>query len=297
VAHPAPVTIIINPISGAAGKNRGHARAQIARAAVDEARVDARIVVTEAAGHANALAREAAASGARAVIAWGGDGTINEVASALARGPVPLGIVPAGSGNGLARDLRIDARPARAIAAALTAEPHPIDVGQIEERLFVNMAGAGVDAHIARRFNRADNTRRGFLGYVRVTMDVLRRYVPAVYRITCGGSTFETRALLVTVANSSQFGNGARIAPAARLDDGLLDLVVVGDRSAFNTLCQMPRLFTGRAERIPGCRFERIREATIEADQPMTFHVDGEPCQGGTRLRARVHPRALLVLA
>ena len=297
MAQAAPVVIIINPISGAARKNRGHARAQVAHAVVGDARVEARIVVTEAAGHASALARDAAASGARAVIAWGGDGTINEVGSVLAFGPVPLGIVPAGSGNGLARDLGIDRRPARAIAAALKASPRTIDIGEIENRLFVNMTGAGIDAHIARRFNAPENMRRGFLGYARITFDLLRSYVPATYRITTGESRIEVRAVLVTIANSSQFGNGARIAPAARLDDGLLDLVVVGDRSAFSTLSQMPRLFTGRAERIPGCRFERVTDVTIETDQPMTFHVDGEPCEGGTRLHARVHPAALKVLA
>src|SRR2546422_167202 len=101
------VTIIINPIAGASGKNRGRARAEIAKAVITQARVDADVVVTDGPGHARALAREASASGVRAVIAWGGDGTINEVASALAFGTVPLGIVPAGSGNGLARDLSI----------------------------------------------------------------------------------------------------------------------------------------------------------------------------------------------
>src|SRR5262249_51413664 len=141
------------------------------------------------------------------------------------------------------------------------------------------------------------NPRRGFLGYVRITLGVLRSYVPALYRIATPEAVIEIRALLVTLANSSQFGNGARIAPGARLDDGLLDLVVVDERSPFRALCQAPRLFTGGAERIPGCRMQRVGEVTIEADQPMTFHVDGEPCQGGTRLHARVHPGALRVLA
>jgi diacylglycerol kinase (ATP) len=296
-AHHAPVTIIINPIAGASGKNRGRARAAIARDVVAREDPNASIVVTEGPGHARAIAAEAAAAGAHAVIAWGGDGTINEVASALAFGRVPLGIVPAGSGNGLARDLRIDTRPARAIAAALRAAPRKIDVGEIQGRLFVSVAGAGVDAHVAARFNAPDNRRRGFLGYVQITLRVLRSYVPAQYRIVTPESTIEVRALLVTLANSSQFGNGARIAPGARLDDGLLDLVVVDERSTFKALCHMPRLFTGGVERLPGCRIERTSEVTIEADRPMTFHVDGEPFEGGRELRARVHPGALLVLA
>ena len=255
------------------------------------------VFVTERSGHARELAGDAVARGVDAIIAWGGDGTINEVASVLAFGPVPLGIVPAGSGNGLARDLGIDRRPDRAIAAALGANPRPIDVGEIEGRRFVSIAGVGIDAHIASRFNAPDNPRRGLRGYLRVTLRVLGSYVPGRFRITADGATTEVRALLVTLANSSQFGNGARIAPGARLDDGLLDLVVVEERSAFKTLYQIPRLFTGGVERIPGCRIQRVSDVTIETDEPMTFHVDGEPVEGGTRVHARVHPGALQVLA
>jgi diacylglycerol kinase family enzyme len=103
--------------------------------------------------------------------------------------------------------------------------------------------------------------------------------------------------MLVTFANSSQFGNGARIAPGAKLDDGLLDLVVLSERSLLSALMHMPRLFTGAGERIPGCRISRVTEATVESDQPLLFHLDGELCQGGTRVQARVHPGALKILA
>jgi YegS/Rv2252/BmrU family lipid kinase len=254
-------------------------------------------VVTERAGHAHDLARAAAARGVRAVLAWGGDGTINEVASALAFSDVPLGIVPSGSGNGLARELRIDPRPERAIAAALGANPRPIDVGDIEGRLFVNIGGIGADAQVASRFNAPDNRRRGFLGYVNITVRVLVTYVPAQYRITTADGTIEVRALLVTFANSSQFGNGARIAPGARLDDGLLDLVVVDERSTLKAFLHMPRLFMGAGERIPGCRISRVSEAAVESDRPVLFHIDGELCHGGTRVQVRVHPGALKVLA
>jgi len=290
-------TIIINPISGVTRGSAATARADLARRVAASVGADADVAVTEGPGHARDLARAAAARGTDAVLAWGGDGTMNEVASALAFGGVPLGIVPSGSGNGLARELRIDPRPERAIAAALRATPRPIDVGEIEGRLFVNAAGAGVDAHIASRFNAPDNRRRGFLGYVNVTVRVLVTYVPARYRITSADGTIEVCALLVTLANSSQFGNGARIAPGARLDDGLLDLVVVDERSTLKAFWHMPRLFTGAGERIPGCRIQQVREVTIESDQPLIFHVEGEVCVGAKRLHARVHPRALKVLA
>lgn len=289
------IAIIINPISGGARQGAAQARAQLARGTLDRLRTPADISVTEAPGHARALAEAAVRRGVRLVIAWGGDGTINEVASALAFTDVSLGIVPAGSGNGLARELGVARRPAQAIASALAATPRAIDLGEVEGRLFVNIAGIGVDAHVASRFNVPANRRRGFLGYVGMTLEALASFVPATYRIEAGDCRVNARAVLVTIANSAQFGNGARIAPGALVDDGLLDLVVVEERSRFRTLCQVPRLFTGGVARIPGCTIQRIRDVTIETDQPMAFHVDGEPVEGGTTLRARVHPGGLRV--
>jgi diacylglycerol kinase (ATP) len=285
--------IIINPISGGVRADVARARARLARTAVDARGEPMEVFVTDAVGHARELAAEAVKQGARLVMAWGGDGTINEVASALAFSDVALGIIPAGSGNGLARELGVDPRPGVAIANALAAETRLIDVGEIEGRLFVNIAGIGVDAFVASRFSLA--RRRGFLGYVGLTASALVTYVPADYRITAGGRRVDARAILVTIANSAQFGNGARIAPGARVDDGLLDLVVLEERWRLATLSQLPRLFNGTVDRMRGCTIQRIREVTVEADQPMTFHVDGEPVVGGTRLRALVHPGALRV--
>ncbi|MBI3491354.1 MAG: diacylglycerol kinase family lipid kinase [Acidobacteria bacterium] len=290
-----PVAIIINPISGAARPDVARARAQLALSVVDTHGDPAEVFVTERPGHARELAKAAAARGVRLVIAWGGDGTINEVASALAFDETPLAIVPAGSGNGLARELGVNMRPERAIGEALRAEPQPLDVGEIDGRLFVNIAGIGLDAYVASRFNAPGNPRRGLLGYAALTARALLRYEAARYRITISGGLIEVRAVLVTIANSAQFGNGARIAPGARVDDGQLDLVVVEERSRLATLSQLPRLFNGTAARIPGCTIRRIQTATIEADQPMTFHVDGEPVSSGSRLRVRVHPGALRV--
>jgi diacylglycerol kinase (ATP) len=287
------VAIIINPISGGARSGVARARAQTALAVVDAHGEPAQVFVTEGVGHARELAKAAVTMGARLVLAWGGDGTINEVASALAFDEVPLGIIPAGSGNGLARELGVHQRPERAIADALAAEPRAMDIGEIDGRLFANIAGIGLDAHVASRFSVT--RRRGFLGYAGITARALATYVPARYRITSGDMHIEVRAVLVTLANSAQFGNGARIAPGARVDDGWLDLVVLEERSRVATLRQLPRLFNGTVERMRGCTIRKIREVTIEADQPMAFHVDGEAVAGGTTLRARIHPGALLV--
>lgn len=287
------VAIIINPISGGAGRDAARARAQLALAVVEQHGDPAEVFVTERVGHARVLAKAAIGRGARLVMAWGGDGTINEVASALAFDEVPLGIIPAGSGNGLARELGVASRPERAIADALAAEPRPMDLGEIDGRLFANIAGVGFDAHVASRFAVAG--RRGFIGYAGITARALTSYVPSTYRITSDGESVEARAVLVTIANSPQFGNGALIAPGAQVDDGVLDLVVMEERSRLATVCQVPRLFNGTVRRIGGCTIRQIRRVTIEADHPMTFHVDGEPVTGGSRLVVRVHPAALRI--
>jgi YegS/Rv2252/BmrU family lipid kinase len=253
------------------------------------------VFITERRGHARELALAAMGRGVRLVMAWGGDGTINEVASTLAFGEVPLGIVPAGSGNGLATELGISRKPEQAIAAALQSESRLIDVGELDGHLFVNIAGVGIDAHVANAFDAAENVRRGLAGYARLGARALTTYLPRAYRITTPRGRVDARALLVTVANAPQWGNGAQIAPGALVDDGLVDLVVLEERSRFRTLCQLPRLFNGTVAKIQGCSISRVSEATIECDEPMTFHVDGEPHQGGRSLRARVHPQALRV--
>ena len=289
----ASIAIIVNPVSGGVGPDEARARAELASAIVDRHGDPAEVFVTERAGHARQIARAAAARGARLILAWGGDGTINEVASALAFGEVPIGIVPAGSGNGLARQLGVDTQAAQAIRRAIAAEPRRIDVGELGDRLFVNAAGVGFDAHVARRFNEQGGGRRGLMTYVAISARAMRTYVSREYVVTTSGERRQVRAIIVTAANSAEFGNGARIAPGARVDDGLLDLVVIEERSRLRTILSLPRLFNGTVRRVPGCSIQQVTHATIESDQPMVFHVDGEPVQGGTSLRLRIHPGAL----
>jgi diacylglycerol kinase family enzyme len=226
-------------------------------------------------------------------MAWGGDGTVNEVASALVGGETALGIIPAGSGNGLGRHLGVARQPEKAISRALAAVPSKIDVGELSGRIFVSVAGIGFDAHVAGCFDRDVSGRRGLSTYARITVRELWGYQPVVYRINEGPR--DRRALLITFANSAQFGNGARIAPAARIDDGLLDMVVFEEASRLATVCGLPRLFNGTVGRLRGVSTEQITDAIVEAAQPIAFHVDGEPVQGGTSLRAQVRAGALRV--
>lgn len=287
------ISLIINPVSGGIAPAVAAARADFAATRLTARGEAGEVHLSTRRGHAHDLASAAVRRGDRLVVAWGGDGTVNEVASAVVGSGTALGIIPGGSGNGLARDLGLPPSAEAALHAALDAPSRTIDAGQLDGRWFFSLAGIGFDAHVAAAFDRHEGTR-GFANYIRITARELRRYGCATYRLN-GGEAM--RALLVTFANSGQFGNGARIAPGARVDDGELDLVVVQERSRLSTILALPRLFTGGAASVRGVTIERITSAVVESDEPMAFHVDGEPRVGGTRLEAKVVPGALLVAA
>jgi diacylglycerol kinase family enzyme len=141
-------------------------------------------------------------------------------------------------------------------------------------------------------FDRDTSGRRGIRTYARLTAREMFRYPAASY---CIDGVKIDRALLVTIANSGQFGNGARVAPAARVDDGRLDLVVFQESTRLGAIATIPRFFTGSFDRAKGVTVRPIEHVTISADRPITFHVDGEPVEGGTVLEGRVHPSALSV--
>ena len=253
------------------------------------------VAFTERPGHAGELAADFHHRGFSPIIAWGGDGTVNEVASALAFRDGVMAIVPTGSGNGLSRELGISLDPPRALETAVRGLERVIDLGELGGRLFVNLAGIGLDAAVASAFSQLPG--RGLRRYVHATLSTVFRYTSDIYRIGTDAQTdlFEGRALIVELANGTQFGNNAMIAPHARLDDGLLDLVIVAPRGALRALWGVRRLFDGTIDHDPGVQTTTVSRVTIEAQRPMRFHVDGEVVQGGTSLEARTHPAALRV--
>jgi YegS/Rv2252/BmrU family lipid kinase len=290
------VAVIINPVSGARGRREAaRQRRELAHAALAEAGTPGEVFLTTAAQHARALAREAVDRGATLVVAWGGDGTVNEVASVLAFGPAALGVVPAGSGNGLARTLGVPWAPAEALRVALGGADRRIDVGELGGRLFVNVAGVGLDAEVALRFNTHARDRRGFLPYLALGLQAVLRDGGRDYTMRLDGESVRQRALLVFCANGEQYGSGARMIPGARLDDGVLDLMVVGDRSRLARLWLARRVFTGSLPAAPDVLVRPVRSFEIAADGPLRFHVDGEPVQGDGTLAGRVHPGGLRV--
>jgi YegS/Rv2252/BmrU family lipid kinase len=253
------------------------------------------VTLTESPGHAFVLAQAAVAARATLVCAWGGDGTVNEVARALAGTGTALGVVPAGSGNGLARELGLPWNPVQALGVALGRRERVIDVGDVEGRLFVNVAGIGLDAEVAARFNARRGGRRGLGPYVWMGARELLRYRARQYTIRAGGETWRQEAIAVVCANGRQYGGGAVVAPTARPDDAQLDLVVVGPRPPLEALRDALHLFRGTLDRAPGVRTARAQEIEISATAPILFHVDGEAVEGGPVVTVRVRPAVLRV--
>ena len=289
------VAVIINPVSGTrGGPDAARSRAELGSAFVAGRGFDVDVHVTERAGQARELASAALGRGASIVIAWGGDGTVNEVGSSVAFRDATLGVVPSGSGNGLARELDLPFDPSRALEIALSGRERRIDAGEIDGRLFFNVAGIGLDARVAHRFAVADR-RRGLMRYAAVTIQELFTYTPDHHTVTTDGLTVHTRALLIAIANARQYGNGAIIAPEARVDDGRLNVVVIAARSAVTSLLQLPRLFPGGVARRPGVTSCSALDSTVTCERPMRSHVDGEPFTGGSSIAARARPRALRV--
>lgn len=264
------------------------------------------VVRTTHPGHARELAQAAVDDGRDVVFVVGGDGTANEAAQALMNTPVALGLLPYGSGNGLARALRVPVRSVRrAVSALRDAEVKAMDVGlvsadDLEQPLpFLNVAGAGLDAAIGAAFQShgADGGRRGIWSYFERGFPVAWHYRSASYEISSSATLFEGRALFVTCANGPQFGAEAYIAPGALLDDGLLDVVVLEALSALEVTRNAHRLFTRSLERSPRYHRYRVPSVVVRADtDTVAFHRDGEPSRGLGPLRITLAPRALRIL-
>jgi diacylglycerol kinase (ATP) len=292
----AHVVAIVNPLSGAgASPDVARSRVALLERRFADAKVAGRVYLTERGGHARELAAAALAEDASLVIAWGGDGTINEVASTLARSKTPLGIIPAGSGNGFANELGLESDPERALARALGGRDRTIDGGEFDGRLFFNIAGTGIDAVVAEQFNTRALGRRGLAPYVRLGLREAFRYQGRRCRVVLDGEEIVTTALLVAFANGREYGNHIRIAPGARLDDGKLEAIVIEDRSPLARLWSCRHLALGHIERAPGVIIRGVETATVEAEGDIVYHLDGEIGHARDRVDVRVLPAALTV--
>ncbi len=249
-------------------------------------------VETDYAGHACELAAQAVKENYDVVVAVGGDGTVNEIGRTLLHSDTALGVVPAGSGNGLARSLGIPTSVHSAIDVVLQANIRKIDAGKLCDRCFFSMAGVGFDAVVGKIFNDL-KVIRGPVPYVFIGLFEFLFYRPEKFTIYFDNSRIDVKALMVTVANAKGWGAGVVLSPFAEPDDGFFDLCIIHPIKFWRALLYTHRILVGKLHTIR--QFERYKVKTfrIVRKKPGPFHVDGETFSGGKILDFKLEHRAL----
>jgi len=285
---------ILNPASGKASA-RARRRERVEHF-IAHHRLDATLGLTTHRTHATELARAAVAAGVDLVVSVGGDGTMNEVASGVVGSSALYGMIPTGSGNGLARDLGLPMDFGRALDLLLGGTVRTIDTGDAAGHPFFNVMGLGFDAEIGRRFNECKG--RGFFNYIQIGLRAFFAYRKE--RVTVepeGGAPFRVDAFLASVANSTQYGNNARIAPRAQLDDGRLDFVALTTGNLFLALPLVVRLFTRSMDRSRYARGAVAPRFRIRRAAPGPIHTDGEIHDCPAEFDVVVRPQSLRIVA
>jgi YegS/Rv2252/BmrU family lipid kinase len=236
-------------------------------------RLPHRVVQTKDIEHASDVAREAAAAG-EIVVAMGGDGLVGTLAGAIGRDGT-LGIIPAGRGNDFARELSIpkDARAACGVLAIGTVRE--LDLGEANGKPFAGIASVGFDSEANRLANEA-RLITGNLVYLYAALRALAAWRPVRFSVTLDGSEREFDGYTVVAANSRFYGGGMRVAPDAKLTDGLLEVIFVGDTSKFRFLANLPKVFSGKHVDLDGIETHRAREVEIRASRPFDVYADGD---------------------
>lgn len=256
-------------------------------------RVACTIEFTRARGHAIELTKSFLNKGFQQVVAVGGDGTMNEVAQGLIHTGIPMGIIPRGSGNGLARHLGISLNISSALQQLFESNVFPIDTFTVNGRLSLNVSGIGFDGHVTNLFG-VESTR-GLIGYITLTIKEFLRFQEFGTLITMNGKTINRNAFILAIANSSQYGNNARIAPTASICDGLLHINIVKKVPLYR-LDFLYAFFLGGIERSAFCEIIETHLVEFKTKRPIAYHVDGEPCGLEDSFRIELHSDSLHVL-
>jgi YegS/Rv2252/BmrU family lipid kinase len=255
---------------------------------------DHRIVSCERKEDVDAIVDEAERDGIDVVYAVGGDGTVHETAKRLVGRKPALGILPIGSGNGFARHIGLPTDPAASLAASRGGRIETIDTAIVNDHTFLGVMGIGFDAMVAERF--ASSAVRGLETYVREGLRAFAAFKADPYEISANGETMRRTAFVIAVANSGQYGNNARIAPLASLQDGLLDVVVIDDTDLIDAAFLLARLFNGTLHRSNRVTMLQTSEVTIRRSSAGPAHLDGEPVTLGAELHVRVNASSLRLL-
>ncbi|WP_316802239.1 diacylglycerol/lipid kinase family protein [Pedobacter nototheniae] len=285
------ILFIINPISGGKGKLRIPA---LIDRYLDKEKFSPNFSFTEYVGHAAEIAEEAASKNFDIIVAAGGDGTINEVATKVMLHQKILGVLPLGSGNGLARFLKIPTDLKEAILLLNAQKVDKIDSAVFNDRPFFNLAGMGFDAHLSSVFS--NDKKRGLSGYLKLGLQEVFNYKPQEYLINIDGVEYKRKAFAVSIANSSQYGNDVFIAPNASVKDGLLDVCIIRPFSLLKLPVLSYVMLRGTAETSDMIEIIKGKNIKIIRQKESAVHVDGEPLYMGKDLEISVNPLSLQVI-
>lgn len=285
------IVFVVNPISGTQGKK---AILKWIDERIDRALFDYSIVKTQYAGHAVEIAAAAAKDNVDIVVAIGGDGTINEIGRSLVHTNTALGIIPCGSGNGLARHLHIPMDAKAAIDLLNTGECTCVDYGKINGMPFFCTCGVGFDAFVSLKF--ADSGKRGLLTYLENTLHESLTYEPETYEIENEEGTIKYKAFLIACANASQYGNNAYIAPQASLTDGLMDVTILEPFTVLDVPSLSFQLFNKTIDQNSRIKTMRAKKIKIHRTKEGVMHYDGDPVMGGKDIEVELIPHGLNVI-
>ncbi len=284
------ILFIINPISGASRKANLE---QFISLHIDKEKFYPEFVYTQYAKHAKEISKQASTE-KDIVVAIGGDGTVNEVAEGLANTKCSLAIIPTGSGNGLARFLKIPLDLKGAVETINNDNSLLIDTGSVNGERFVNVAGVGFDAYVSHKF--AHFGKRGFLSYLKIIAKEFLSYKSLPYRIIIDKKEYRTTAFSVSFANSSQFGNNAHIAPYAKIDDGVLEVCILSEYPKIISPILGARLFLKNIHHSDYMRIIRGKQISLIRKGKIYAHLDGEAFIFENELKIKLLPKNLRVI-
>ena len=285
------ILAIINPVSGTSNKDK---IPRLIDTVVDHDQNDVSIIATEYAGHAREIATDAVKDGFDVVVAIGGDGTVNEVGSSLCGTPTAMAIVPCGSGNGLARHLRISMNASRALQVLNNGVVGEFDFCTVNDKPFFCTCGMGFDAKVSDKF--ANEGTRGFITYIKTTLAEYIKYKPQRYIIDIDGERLEEKAFVIACCNAAQYGNNAYIAPRASMQDGLIDVTVMQPFNIVQSPLIGARLFLRQLGHDHHVSIYRGKHVVIERDHDDVMHIDGDPMMMPARLEIKNRQRGIRIL-
>lgn len=282
------ITFIVNPISGTKSKD---ALPLLVKQLIDDSLYECEIIKTEYAGHAAELASQCVNDQIDICVAVGGDGTVNEVARSLAHSETALGIIPCGSGNGLARHLCLPMDMKQALQVINAGKTDYFDYGVINDQPFFCTCGMGFDAYVSLKF--AESGKRGLATYVENVLKEGLTYKPDTYIITDESGNHQYNAFLVACANASQYGNNAYIAPEASMQDGLLDVIIMEPFNIIEAAKVGFDLFAKTLKSNKHIKTFQARSIHIHRNESGAVHFDGDPTKMGTDIDVRIEPLGL----